>query len=529
MEWNYILLWIVGTTTVGGAIRGFRASPRPKNVLYLFAAIASVTAICWAWYPDIAGFVGGGLLVAFLLVPGLLAIKVLQLATEQKFDAAARLSRVVRCLHPFGVMRWQPQYLDAVGLAERGETDKACRLLEKMETGPVRLARLAKLQLFRIRQQWPELLQWIDANFDDQALRRDPSPFLMAVRALGETGQVERMLEIQDPERAAFKSSVYLRVRKAGSLYTNVFAGRPDRVEALFRGALRRVPGALQQYWVGTAELAAGRKAEGEARLHRSLSSASPIVKVRIEQRLRQPPSPVTLSLRAQEILARLDQEQAQSDRVAAIRPPGWRPRVTYALVLANVAMFVVECIDGGSTNLDTLVRLGAFITMPFEVGQYWRLLTANFLHFGTAHLAMNMVALLYLGPFVELGLGSISFLVLYLLSGVGAMASVWALQMWQIVDPGLLVGASGAIMALVGATISILFRGLLRENARIVRRRLAYMLLLVGMQVIFDYVTPHVSGAAHLSGLIIGFVLASVMPHRKPAAGAVPMKGSSK
>jgi rhomboid protease GluP len=128
------------------------------------------------------------------------------------------------------------------------------------------------------------------------------------------------------------------------------------------------------------------------------------------------------------------------------------------------------------------------------------------------------MLALLFLGPFLEGALGRARFLVAYLASGMGAMAVVVALVAGGALDEEILVGASGCIMGLVGATTAVLLRGWARERARVASRRLAMLLFLIAFQVVFDLATPQVSLSAHLGGVLIGFAVASVMKHRVAA-----------
>src|SRR5438105_168069 len=100
---------------------------------------------------------------------------------------------------------------------------------------------------------------------------------------------------------------------------------------------------------------------------------------------------------------------------------PRW-PVVTWSLVTLNLVMLIVEIFKGGTTNSSTLLRLGAAEMWTVREGQWWRLLTANFLHAGVLHLVINMLSLLIIGPFIERMLGRIGCALLYLLSGFAGM-----------------------------------------------------------------------------------------------------------
>src|SRR5207253_10377626 len=84
--------------------------------------------------------------------------------------------------------------------------------------------------------------------------------------------------------------------------------------------------------------------------------------------------------------------------------------------------------------------------------GQYWRLFTALFLHAGFVHLLFNLFALYVLGPSLERSIGSVRFMICYLISGLASSAGVVVLTVIGIVQVAQLVGASGCIMGIVGA-----------------------------------------------------------------------------
>jgi rhomboid protease GluP len=174
----------------------------------------------------------------------------------------------------------------------------------------------------------------------------------------------------------------------------------------------------------------------------------------------------------------------------------------------------------GGGTNMDTLYRLGALFPPAVRAGQWWRLIASLFLHFGWLHLAMNMLALWLLGPFVEFALGFRRYLFTYLLSGIGSMGLV----IWLAHGPDgdqMTVGASGCIMGLVGATGGLMLRAWLRHKALSAKRRLASVILIVLMQTVFDFLVPHVSMTAHLSGAFVGFATVLLLRDRLKATVA--------
>jgi len=141
--------------------------------------------------------------------------------------------------------------------------------------------------------------------------------------------------------------------------------------------------------------------------------------------------------------------------------------------------------------------------------GEYWRLLTALFLHGGFIHLLFNVFALYVLGPPLERSIGTMRFVVCYLISGLASGAGVVALTIIGLVQPAQLIGASGSIMGIVGAWAGFLLR---HRHAPHAKQRLANVGLIVAIQTGFDLSTPQVSMAAHLCGLIAGFFLGLVL-----------------
>ncbi len=179
-----------------------------------------------------------------------------------------------------------------------------------------------------------------------------------------------------------------------------------------------------------------------------------------------------------------------------------------------NLLAFLVELVSGGWSD-QTLHRLGAL--EPFLVlwrHEYWRLVTALFLHFGPVHLFLNLFALYILGVPLERAIGSIRFCICYLAAGIGSTTGVFLLAQLRLIQATFLVGASGAVMGIVGAWAGFL---LLHRGAPRARQRLSNVAMIVAVQVVFDLTTPHVSMAAHLCGLVTGFVIGlAIIPQRK-------------
>jgi len=132
--------------------------------------------------------------------------------------------------------------------------------------------------------------------------------------------------------------------------------------------------------------------------------------------------------------------------------------------------------------------------------GDWWRLLSCAFVHIGIVHLAMNMIALLYVGAFLEPLIGTRKFLIAYMVTAVGGSL------LGSLVHPDIIsAGASGAIFGMFGVLLSLLTTKLIPAD---IRKRL---LLLMGYYVVYNLLyglKEGIDNAAHIGGLLSGLVI---------------------
>ncbi|ASA26230.1 rhomboid family intramembrane serine protease [Paenibacillus donghaensis] len=177
---------------------------------------------------------------------------------------------------------------------------------------------------------------------------------------------------------------------------------------------------------------------------------------------------------------------------------------VTSLLLLANIVMFIIVSLDGGSTNLYTLVKYGAVVDVGPEKEEAWRYLASVFLHNGFNHLFFNSFSLLVFAPPLERLLGWWRYAILYLGGGILANVLFIALGTPAPNTATVSVGASGAIYAVYGAFmyIALLQRAMMDESSR----KTLYGLLVIG--IITSFAAAKVNWLAHLGGLAAGFFL---------------------
>jgi len=372
----------------------------------------------------------------------------------------------------------------------------------------------AVANLFRITNQWEELLLWQARHCKE--IERNPQLLVTVLRARGETGDLRGLVEFYDRHQQQIGKLIPAVSRDLCRLMLFAFCGKRQAAESLCAGSLAILPAPTQAFWLATADLAAGELESAKRRLEELLPAADPLMRGSIERRLSGisiPPEPLDAS--AERVIEEAAREHGHEARFGARRSLfSSRSRATQILMTVNVLMFVAEICLGGGTNLDVLYRLGALFPPAVRAGEWWRLFASLFLHFGILHLVMNMFGLWILGPFTEFALGFRRFVLVYLLAGIGSMAIVMVFSS-RSNEAQLTVGASGCIMGLVGAMGALMLRGWLQEKALAAKRRLVVALLIVSMQTLSDFVVPHVSMTAHLSGALIGFAVTMVLRDR--------------
>ena len=189
--------------------------------------------------------------------------------------------------------------------------------------------------------------------------------------------------------------------------------------------------------------------------------------------------------------------------RVVALRLPLSRPRWMWVFLAANVGVWLLMTLAGGSEDAVVLVQFGASFTPFVAAGEYWRLLTANFIHIGIAHLLFNSYAIYVLGADVEALYGSPRFVVIYLLSGLAGSIASFALR----ADIGLSAGASTAVFGLLGTMIAFFARH--RERfGEWGRQRLGNTIAVVGVNLLFGLTAPRIDMLGHIGGFAGGLVL---------------------
>jgi rhomboid protease GluP len=192
---------------------------------------------------------------------------------------------------------------------------------------------------------------------------------------------------------------------------------------------------------------------------------------------------------------------------------------VTTALLIANILMFGVTYLamvsEGGGGGLsilwgirgETVYRLGASYGPAIFLGhEWWRLVTAMFLHGGLIHIGFNMMALMQFGPALEELYGSARYLFFYVVTGMFGFLVSAALRNYSL-------GASGALLGLVGLMLAITTK----RGGAYMREIRSRLISSVAILFVLGFSGVGIDNYAHGAGLALGFVLGKLSVDRRP------------
>ena len=194
-------------------------------------------------------------------------------------------------------------------------------------------------------------------------------------------------------------------------------------------------------------------------------------------------------------------------------------PTLTYVLIGINVAVALGAFLSGASATgggglSSSLLDDGSVSRFTVDEGEYWRIVTAGFLHTGMIHLLFNMFGLYILGGLIEPAVGRLRFGIIYFVS---LLAGSFGALLLEPTAPT--VGASGAIFGLMGAAVVVMRnRGINPMESGIG--------LWIGLNLLITFTIPNISIGGHIGGLIGGAAAAAVMfdlPDRVPMPQILP------
>ena len=192
-------------------------------------------------------------------------------------------------------------------------------------------------------------------------------------------------------------------------------------------------------------------------------------------------------------------------------------PGTTF-LVGLILAGFAIEVWRGAWTDWQVLAELGAVIRERIlDHGEYWRLLSAIFLHGngtipGTLlHLGVNLMSLINIGRLYEVMFGTRRIVLIFFATGISASITS------MMLTGGQSVGASGAVFGVLGALVSSIMRSPRFRRDRVARSIVRQCVFWIIVNIAIGLQIPQIDNAAHIGGLLAGLLLGAALPHRTP------------
>lgn len=185
---------------------------------------------------------------------------------------------------------------------------------------------------------------------------------------------------------------------------------------------------------------------------------------------------------------------------------------VTVIFIVINVLVFIHLAVNGNPEKASYMLSKGAmYPARIFQNGEYWRFITAAFLHFGMRHLVNNMFMLGYMGSWLEKAMGHIRFLILYLMSGIGGNLLSY-LIMCKTGDYAVAAGASGAIFGVVGGTLWVV----ICHRGRYESLTTPGVLFMIAFSLYYGVATAGTDNWGHIGGLFTGILMGMLLYRRK-------------
>jgi membrane associated rhomboid family serine protease len=285
-------------------------------------------------------------------------------------------------------------------------------------------------------------------------------------------------------------------------------AGRPDAVRVLLEPRrARHMSKGARTYWVAVAHQNHGDREAAAAAYERARGKARGRPRELIDEALAKLAEfqPSALSPETTEVVAQIEASPLPGPIRFAHSQAPW---ATWTLTLAVLGVAgVIALLIGPSSDLGVLLRAGAMVRSRIDEGEWWRLISCVFVHAGALHLAVNAIALFFLGRIAEELFGSTRTFAIFGGAGIaGSVASYLAAPV------GISAGASGAILGILGAIfIEVTVH---RERYRMAWKRGMWggLLVVTIAQVAVGFLYPVIDQWAHGAGLVGGVAFGALV-----------------
>lgn len=528
MDPNIIALWFAGIQALSLFSRSARAPRQAMGWTAVSALVLLIGAAGWLRFRDYVGYVTFTLTILLITLPWWAHGAAARALKRSQYRRAYRFASFAALLHPADGFRQLPRLFQAFDLAQAGKIAEAETRLTTLSEGDDGIAATARAHRLRILERWDEI-KLVAERAGLAALARDPSLLVLYLRALGELEESHNLAEFMLNQEALLLSG---EVIEPAFLYLFVYTGHVELARQVLAAANPGYDDDTRDAWLALASLHAGNFEQARQTFTRLRRSDNASIRERAQRYLGilaqttsyQPPT-----ARTAHIVTHFARAFAERQNLILNHPQQRSERrMTVSLVLINVLVYVWSSFP--LRLIATTEQFGdrwAFIAPYILSGEWWRMFSYLFVHANWLHLAMNSLGLWALGPFVERAFGRLRFSLIYLCSGLTGSVVYLSLAWYQIAQPQsgeplALVGASGCIMGLLGATGAVMLRAWLKQRAPMAKQILLRLLVVVALQVTFDYNTPQVAGLAHALGLLGGFVSGLLLHERVSARRSV-------
>ncbi|MCI8892724.1 MAG: rhomboid family intramembrane serine protease [Eubacterium sp.] len=190
------------------------------------------------------------------------------------------------------------------------------------------------------------------------------------------------------------------------------------------------------------------------------------------------------------------------------------RPIINIILVVINVAVWCVLEIIGDTQDAGLILRYGGMYPDLLLAGEWYRLFTAMFLHFGAEHLANNMILLAAAGGKLEAAAGSFRYLMIYLGSGVAGNLLSFYIRL-QTGDYAVSAGASGAVFGMIGGLVWVA----VRNKGKFEGLTTKGLLFMIALCMYYGVTTAGIDNWAHAGGAAGGLLLCILLYRKSRSA----------
>lgn len=469
----------------------------------------------WWLVPRWAAAVGVGLVLVLLVAPAVLTRAASRELRWGRIDRARALALVAFLLRPIAAQRRFRRAVDVswrLGSGEEVDLDAAVESLGPLTQSERRAHRVGFLS-------WSNDFERMAAELSDakvRALAMRAGMAAITTTVMGETssdaGLLAHWLRLEKVPQLGGGSidSTWALVLMAA------YFGDVALVVEMNEVLQHDIPPDRRAFALATAQQRAGRPDQAQTTVRAALSWGVPIPSsvARLTYRIEHPRPPLreipATEPAREEIARRLRARRAVDGLRRALRRP--------APLTAAIAVFLCGVFAWQTTQTrKTVFGLFGLLSPYAEFPDPYRLLSYACVHLDVGHLLVNVLGLLVFGGFVERAFGRVRYALIYLIGAVGGGV---AYLLFAGDERGVAIGASGAVFAIVAATVMRLGLDVEVRQSQEGRRMLSLLVGIIALQFMVDAVWAQSSGSAHAGGLVAGLLVALVLLPRRGAVG---------